>query len=235
MRTNLGRWERIGSVAAGAGLLYLAGRQARFRRGSQMVGAGLVARGVTGVCAVKHALVGDPEAASDTKRQLGGDAGIHVRESVIIGRPVEEVYAFWRDFDNLSRFLSHVERVEELDERRSHWVVRGPGNLRFEWDAEIISDDRDELLSWKSIGTPDVVSAGSVIFRSIGSEQTQVAVHFQYAPPGGRVGRGIAALLGQDPNTQVRDDLQKLKHLLEQRQDAAVGMPASTDAAHQPW
>lgn len=199
------------------------------------MGAGLVARGLTGVCAVKHALVGDAEAASDTKRQLGGDAGIHVRESVIIGRPVEEVYAFWRDFDNLSRFLSHVERVDQLDERRSHWVVRGPGHLRFEWDAEIISDDRDELLSWKSVGTPDVVSAGSVIFRAIGSEQTQVAVHFQYAPPGGKVGQGIAALLGQDPNTQVRDDLQKLKHLLEQRQDAVVAMPASTDAAHQPW
>ena len=199
------------------------------------MGAGLVARGLTGVCAVKHALTGTSEEASDTKRQLGGAAGIHVRESVIIRRPVEEVYAFWRDFDNLSRFLSHVERVDELDERRSHWVVRGPGNLRFEWDAEIISDDRDELLSWKSIGTPDVVSAGSVVFRSIGSEQTQVAVHFQYAPPGGKVGQRLAALLGQDPDAQVHDDLQKLKTLLEQRQDAAVAMPATTDGAHQPW
>lgn len=235
MRTNLGRWERIGSVAAGAGLLYLAGRQARYRRGSQVVGAGLVARGLTGVCAVKHALVGSPEEASDTKRQLGGDAGIHVRESVIIRRPVEEVYAFWRDFDNLSRFLSHVERIDVLDERRSHWVVRGPGHLRFEWDAEIITDDRDELLSWKSTGTPDVVSAGSVVFRPIGSEQTQVAVHFQYAPPGGSLGRSVAAWLGQDPNAQVHEDLQKLKALLEQRQDAAVAMPASTDVAHQPW
>lgn len=187
------------------------------------------------MCAVKHALVGDVEAASDTRRQLGGDAGIHVRESVMIRRPVEEVYAFWRDFDNLSRFLSHVERIDEIDERRSHWVVRGPGNMRFEWDAEIISDDRDELLSWKSIGTPDVVSAGSVVFRAIGSEQTQVSVHFQYAPPGGKIGRGLAALFGQDPNAQVHEDLQRLKQLLEQRQDAAVAMPASTDPAHQPW
>ena len=235
MRTNLGRWERIGSVAAGAGLLYLALRQARMRRGGQVLGAGLVARGLTGVCAVKHALVGDPDAASDTKRQLGGDAGIHVRESVIIARPVEEVYRFWRDFDNLSRFLSHVERIDELDETRSHWVVRGPGNLRFEWDAEIISDDRDELLSWRSVGHPDVVSAGSVIFRPLGSEQTQVAVHFQYAPPGGKFGRGLAAMLGQDPNAQVHADLQKLKQILEQRQDAAVAIPASTDTTHQPW
>lgn len=235
MRTNLGRWERIGSVAAGAGLLYLASRQSRMRRGSQVLGAGLVARGLTGMCAVKQALVGDAEAASDTKRQLGGSAGIHVRESVIIRRPVEEVYAFWRDFDNLARFLTHVERVDELDDRRSHWVVRGPGNLRFEWDAEIISDDRDELLSWKSVGSPDVVSAGSVVFRPIGSEQTQVAVHFQYAPPGGKVGRSLAALFGQDPNAQVHADLQTLKALLEQRQDSAVSLPATTDVAHQPW
>ena len=236
MRTNLGRWERIGSVAAGAGLLYLAMRRPRMRRGSQVLGAGLLARGVTGNCAVKRALVGDGDARSDTKRQLGGPAGIHVRESIIVDRRVEDVYRFWRDFDNLARFLRHVERVDDLGGGRSHWVVRGPGQMRFEWDAEIISDDVNELISWKSTGDADVVSAGSVIFRPLG-DRTQIAVHFQYAPPGGKVGRSIAAVLGQDPNAQVREDLGRLKSLLEQRADAASmsGSPVAAEAGHQPW
>ena len=188
MHTNLGRWERIGSVAAGAGLLYLATRRPRMRGARHALGASLLARGVTGHCPVKRALTGDEIARTDTKRWLGGTAGIHVRESVVIGRPVGEVYRFWRDLGNLARFLRHVERVDVIDARRSHWVVRGPGNMRLEWDAEILSDEPNALLSWKSTTPADIVSAGSVIFRPIGSEQTQIAVHFQYSPPGGRVG-----------------------------------------------
>ena len=225
MPMNLGRWERIGSVAAGAGLLYLASQRPRMRGARQILGAGLVARGVTGYCAVKQALVGDEAARTDTKRWLGGAAGIHVRESVVIGRPVGEVYRFWRDLANLARFLRHVERIDVIDPRRSHWVVRGPGQMRLEWDAEILSDEPDALLSWKSTTPADIVSAGSVIFRPIGSEQTQIAVHFQYSPPGGRVGRKLAALLGQDPQMQVREDLQRLRGLLERREDASVLEP----------
>ncbi|HTV01558.1 MAG TPA: SRPBCC family protein [Luteitalea sp.] len=237
MRTNLGRWERIGSVAAGAGLMYLASRRPGLRRSGQVLGAGLVARGVSGRCAVKRALVGDRDTSSDTRRALGGSSGLHVRESIIVSRPAEEVYRFWRNYDNLSRFLEHVERVDDLGGGRSHWVVRGPANTTYEWDAEIINDEPGERLAWKSVGDADVVSAGSVVFRRLGSEQTQIAVHFQYAPPGGALGRGLAAMLGQDPTTQVRDDLARLRFILEARTDAAGAIPAATTAegGHQPW
>lgn len=232
MQTNLGRWERIGSVAAGAGLLYLASRRPRMRGARQALGAHLLARGVTGHCVVKQALLGDEASRTDTKRWLGGSAGTHVRASVVIGRPVHEVYRFWRDLGNLARFLRHVERVDVLDARNSHWVVRGPGHMRLEWDAEILSDEPDALLSWKSTAPADIVSAGSVIFRPIGSQQTQVSVHFQYSPPGGSLGRKVAAVLGQDPQQQVREDLQRLRGLLERREDTAA---ASRVAEHQAW
>ena len=232
MQTNLGRWERIGSVAAGAGLLYLATRRPQSRGARQVLGAGLLARGVTGHCVVKQALLGDHSARTDTKRWLGGAAGIHVRESIVIGRPVGEVYRFWRDLGNLARFLRHVERVDVLDSRHSHWVVRGPGHMRLEWDAEILSDEPDRLLSWKSTSPADIVSAGSVIFRPIGSEQTQIAVHFQYSPPGASLGRKVAALLGTDPQAQVREDLGRLRDLLERRDSVPVD---TAPLEHQAW
>ena len=222
MQRNLGRWERIGSVAAGAGLLYLETQRPRMRGARQVLAAGLLARGVSGHCMVKQALLGDQASRTDTKRWLGGTAGIHVRESIVIGRPVHEVYRFWRNLANLARFLRHVERVDVMDTRQSHWVVRGPGNMRLEWDAEILSDEPDALLSWKSTAPADIVSAGSVIFRPIGSQQTQIAVHFQYSPPGGSLGRKVAALLGQDPQRQVREDLERLRDLLERREDAVA-------------
>lgn len=216
MTSNLGRWERIGSLAAGAGLLYLAARRPALRRGNQVLAAGLLARGISGRCAVKRALLGSNRERTSTKRQLGGAAGVHVREGVIVRRPVAEVYRFWRQLDNLSRFLEHVERVDVIDARRSHWVVRGPGQLRFEWDAEIISDEPEERIAWKSTANADVVSAGSVVFRPIGGDRTQIAVHLQYAPPGGALGQKMAALLGHDPGEQIRNDLDRLRTLLEQ-------------------
>lgn len=237
MTTNLGRWERIGSIVVGAGLLYMATRYASMKRSNQVLGVSMLARGLLGRCAVKRALLGTGAERTDTRRNLGGAAGIHVRESVIVRRPVHDVYRFWRRFDSFSRFLQHVERVDVLDAQRSHWVVRGPGGLRFEWDAEIITDEPDELISWKSTEHADVVSAGSVVFRPLGPDRTQVAVHLQYAPPGGKVGRRIASVLGQDPNAQIRDDLDRLRTLLEQRGDegpvavATVPVPPS----HQPW
>ena len=139
VRTNLGRWERIGSVAAGAGLIYMARRQPRMGRGSQVLGAGLVARGVTGTCVVKRALTGAGRDRHDTRHQLGGPAGIHVRESIIVSRPADEVYRFWRDYGNLARFLEFVERVDDLGDGRSHWVVRGPGGASYEWDAVTVT------------------------------------------------------------------------------------------------
>lgn len=241
MGMNLGRWERIGSVAAGAGLLYVAARRPSWRRVSQTLGAGLVVRGMAGACPVKQALTSQPGRRTDTRRALGGPAGIHVREKVVIRRPVHDVYAFWRDLPNLARFLRHVERVEVIDHGRSHWVVKGPGDMRFEWDAEILSDEPDALISWKSAAAADVVSAGSVIFKPMGNTHTQVSVHFQYAPPGGRAGRMVASLLGRDPAAQVRDDLDRLRDLLEGRDDvrpevgAAVTLVPDPDPAHQAW
>src|SRR4051812_22284164 len=74
-----------------------------------------------------------------------------VKKSIIINRSPEELYRFWRDFENLPRFMNHLESVRVLDDKRSHWVAKAPAGTSVEWDAEIIEDRPGELIAWRSL------------------------------------------------------------------------------------
>jgi uncharacterized membrane protein len=151
---------------------------------------------------------------SDTRHKLGGDRGIHVEESVVINRPVAEVYRFWRNFENLPKFMQHLESVAMREEGISHWVAKGPGGMNVEWDARIINEVDHKVIGWQSLEGSMISTAGSVHFDETGPA-TRVRVHLQYSPPGGKLGAAIARLFGEDPSAQVREDLRRFKSLLE--------------------
>lgn len=154
--------------------------------------------------------------ADDTRVALGGARGIHVRESIRVERPVDEVYRYWRQLDNLPKAMSHLEQVTDLGNNRSHWAIAGPAGVRFEWDAEIINDVANKVIGWRSLPHADVVSAGSVNFSPVrGGRSTQVDIHLQYSTPTGRVAAILAAALGHYPAGTIREELRRLKSLLE--------------------
>jgi len=154
--------------------------------------------------------------ADDSRTALSGRRGIEVREVVSLEKPLDEVYQFWRRLENLPRFMRHLEDVTQYGDGRSHWVACGPSGSRFEWDAEIINDVQNKVIGWRSLPNADVVSAGSVNFRSArDGRATEVAVHLQYAPPGGRLGAFAAKLFGKEPSQTIREDLRRLKQVLE--------------------
>jgi uncharacterized membrane protein len=219
-RRNMSRAEQWGSVAAGAALtLYGLG----IRKGGGLLlaaaGAMLVRRGATGHCDVYQALGVDKrrgQADADTRQVLGGAAGVKVHQAVTVNRPAAELYEFWRTLENLPRFMSHVESVQRVSDGVSHWRVKGPGRTRFEWEAQVINDIPNELIAWKSIGHPSVVSAGSVHFEDAGVDRgTRVRVKLQYSPPGGKAGAAVAKIFGRDAATEIREDLRKFKQILE--------------------
>jgi uncharacterized membrane protein len=156
--------------------------------------------------------------------------GIRVDRSISIYRPVDEVYRFFRDFKNLPRFMTHVNDIREIDDRHSHWFVKGPAGMELEWDAEIINDQPNELISWRCIGSPDVESTGSVRFeRAPGNRGTFLKVSLNYLPPGGALGATIAKLFGEEPESQIKDDLRHLKQVLEAGEIASTeGQPRGT-------
>lgn len=142
--------------------------------------------------------------------------GVTVRRTVAINKPVEEVYAFWRAFENLPRFMRHLESVTCDGPRRSRWVARAPAGRRVTWDAEIVDERPNELIAWRSLDDADIRNAGAVAFeRGPGGRGTTIRVSLAYAPPGGKFAAVIAKLFGEEPSQQVQDDLRRLKHLME--------------------
>ena len=215
-RPNISMTGRWASMVMGAALA-TAGYQ-RSNKLLGLAGLGLVARGATGYCPVSAA-VGRDTASSDTRTRLGGPRGVKVEAAININRPQQEVYAYWRQFENLPRFMSHLCEVRDVDGRRSHWIVQGPLGVKVEWDAEIINDIPPELIAWKTLGPSDVVSAGSVRFTPADNDRaTEIYVKLQYDPPAGAIGATVAWLLGNDPQHTIEEDLRRFKQLLEKGQ-----------------
>jgi uncharacterized membrane protein len=151
-----------------------------------------------------------------TRAALAGKRGIHVREAIRLEKPIAEMYRFWRQLENLPRFMTYLERVTDLGGGRSHWVAKGPAGVRVEWDAEIINEVENQVIGWQSLPGSEVVTAGSVNFDAVrGGRSTQVTVHLQYAPPAGNVGGFVATIFGREPSQTIREDLRRLKQVLE--------------------
>lgn len=222
---NISDAERWISMATGAGLAAY-GLTRRRAAGWVMTGLGvlLMRRGVTGHCRTYQMLgLNTAGTGGDTRQALGGPAGVMVEESVVISRPVAELYRFWRNLENLPRFMSHLESVERITDTLSRWRATGPAGTSLEWNAEIINEVPDQVIGWRSLEGSDVVSAGSVNFDQKGTGAgTRVRVRLQYSPPGGKVGDVVARLLGSDAATQIRQDLQRFKQLVEAGENATM-------------
>ena len=218
---NVGQAERWAS-AIGGGALALYG----LTRGSlggialALVGAALVQRGATGHCNLYDAM-GYSSAEGGGLRNsenvsVPAGRGIKVEKSVTINRPPGELYRFWRNFENLPRFMNHLESVRVTGEGRSHWVAKAPAGRSVEWDAEIYNEKEGEMIAWRTLEGADVDSAGSVHFeQAAGGRGTFVRVVLKYDPPGGKLGALVARLFGESPEQQIVEDLGRFKQLME--------------------
>lgn len=225
---NVGRPERIGSVAFGAALVtYGVRRRDPAGMIAALVGGALVLRGATGHCPVYRAIgvsTGSAEAVLHAARGdvTGRAATVNARKAVKVERVVtievdrHALYDFWRDFENLPRFMEHLVSVRVASPTRSHWVAKAPAGRTVEWDAEIINEIPGSLIAWKSAAGAEVPNAGSVHFTDApGGRGTLVRVVLDAEPPAGKLGLVLAKLFGEDPDREVREDLRKFKQLME--------------------
>lgn len=210
-RANVDDVERWVSGISGAALA-LYGLRRRSLGGTALaaLGAGLVYRSVTGRSILYEAL--------DLRlvRTTGGRQRIEVVKAMTINRSPEELYRFWRNFENLPRVMRHLESVTVQDEKRSHWVVKGPGGTHIEWDAEIVNEKANQLIAWQSCEAADIDHWGVVRFvPAPGGRGTEVTVELEYEPFAGSFGASMAKLFGEEPAQQIEEDLRRFKQLME--------------------
>lgn len=216
--TNVGSNERIVSGLAGGALVAYGVKQGGLLgAGLCLIGGGLLLRGTTGHCEMYRALNVNTAEEGSSKSPYGkGRSGkIHVTKAVTINKSQHELYQFWRNFENLPQFMTHLESVVRIDNKRSHWQAKAPLGSSVEWDAEITSDHENERIGWKSVENADVPNSGVVEFRPTANRGTEVRVTLTYEPPAGKIGALIAKLFGEEPSQQVADDLRRFKQLME--------------------
>lgn len=223
---NVGPNERWLSAAGGA-VLALFGLKRRSALGlaAAALGAGLIKRGVTGQCGLYRALGIDAARSKDQPASPKAyfERSEQVCAEVTVRRPAEELYSFWRDLSRLPEIMSHLKRVEVLDDRRSRWTATGLAGEAITWDAEIINDQRGRLIAWRSLAGADVDCAGSVRFLPTDDGlATTIKIAMDYIPPAGRVGAAAARLFGRDAGQQIQSDLERFRDHMDSLSPNAV-------------
>ena len=136
--------------------------------------------------------------------------------TVTVNRPVEEVYAFWKDPRNYALFMDELESVNPTTGGLSHWKIKAPAGMSVEWDAEVVSDMPNEMIRWRSTDESSVDNTGTVRFRKApGDRGTIVSLEVEYKPKAGPLGAGLGKVLSAIPKTQLANDLRRFKQLIE--------------------
>jgi uncharacterized membrane protein len=154
--------------------------------------------------------------SEDQGARRSEEQSMNVKHAITVNRSPEELYQFWHDFQNLPRFMNHLESVQVTGPGRSHWKAKAPLGSTVEWDAEITEDRPNELIAWRSVAGADVDNNGQVRFvRGPAGRGTEVHVELRYNPPGGAIGATVAKFFGEEPNQQIQDDLRAFKQVME--------------------
>ncbi|HTG44681.1 MAG TPA: SRPBCC family protein [Verrucomicrobiae bacterium] len=224
-------WSRVGGDAMDLALMGLAFASGQTNR-SRLCAATAAVAGVTAL---------DIICSEDMTRtrKAGGANGVHkgnirVKSAVTINRPKEELYRFWQNFENLPRFMYYLDSVRVTEARRSHWIAKGPGGKKVEWDSEVIDERPNELIAWRTLPGSQVHHNGIVRFEAAtGGRGTVVRVEMEYKPPGGVLGATVAKLMHREPGQELHDSLRYFRQLMETgviptTVGQSAGRPAST-------
>jgi uncharacterized membrane protein len=147
---------------------------------------------------------------------LTGSRGMRAEANVLIGRPPEECYRFWRDQGNLARCFGSDVWVRETGERTVHWTIQLPGGRKFEWDVEIVEEEQPQRISWRHVPGGPIGAAGSVTFEAApGNRGTLVRVQIDYSHPAAGAIAALTRLFGKHPEQVLYKMLRRMKQLLE--------------------
>ncbi len=207
---NVGKTERALSAVAGSLLLYYVTKKHKADALLSLAGGYLLYRAISGHCSAYSLLQKQKEGMPDHPRN------INVRTSVTVNRPRDEVYAFWRNLENLPLFMRHLDHVDELDPITSAWKIKIPGGMGdVRWEAQIVKEERGSEISWQSAPGASIENVGKINFSDTPSGATRIDVLFSYRAPMGVVGERLSRLLTPMFRNIVERDIHRVKEFLE--------------------
>jgi uncharacterized membrane protein len=222
--------ERMISTTFGA-LLLSNGVSNLFRRPSSaliktVLGGYLMYRGASGNCAL-YSMLGN-------KENFVHSGSLNVKLTMVVNKPRNEVYQFWRKLENLPSFMKHLKTVQEQDNKRSHWEALLPGNIGIvKWDAEIVEEEENSKIAWRSVPNSTIENAGKVVFEeALGGQGTKLDILISYRPPAGDIGRGVGKLLTPIVEKYIREDVCNFKDHIETKQGDSQNV--GTSIQHEP-
>ncbi|MFA9191599.1 SRPBCC family protein [Flavobacterium sp. FZUC8N2.13] len=206
LKTNVSTLERIAMVTSGAYLLYKGTTQNEKNIGKITAGSAMLIRGFSGYCPLY-------DAVDHLKNDKASN--VNIRLNSVINKPVSEVYAFWRDLENLPKFMNHLQSVETINSTLSEWKAKGPAGIgSLTWKAEIIKDEKERLLSWQSIPESTIKNTGKIIFKPKG-QTTEMDITISYHAPLGIAGEAAAKFLNPYFEKLIKDDIMNFKTYME--------------------
>lgn len=215
-QANVGVFERMASTVAGTVMVTRGLRKpSAGRLLFAAAGADLIYRGITGHCAIYSMLGANTATRSRSGSEIAASAP-EVKRSITIGKSPEELYAFWRNPDNLAKVVAHFAEVTPQRDGILHWRVRGPLKQVFEWDSEHTEEQPNRVLSWQSLPGSSLLNQGRITFEpgpdGVG---TEVTLRMQFEPPLGGIGAGLVNAFHKIPRTIAGQTLRRFKSLAE--------------------
>jgi uncharacterized membrane protein len=220
---NISSGEQKLSVIAG-GLLTLSALRHSPKSALTLLALGgtLLYRGLTGHCPLYQRLGISPQEGFASR-------AIEIDESLTINKPRAEVYGFWQNLENLPKFMHHLISVTRTGDNTTHWIARAPRDFTtVEWDAETLEQRTNEVIAWRSLPDADIHNTGRVEFAdAAGGRGTQLRVRILYQPPAGPLGAAAAGLLNPVLSSMIKQELRRLRSLLETGEIATTeGQPS---------
>jgi uncharacterized membrane protein len=139
-----------------------------------------------------------------------------VGRTVTVGKPAQELYAFWRKFERFPEFMDNVREIRRIDETRSEWIIEAPAGATVSVKTRIVEDVAGKTIAWVSEPDSQIEHEGRVEFADAPPGRgTYVRLLLRYTPPAGELGRLVAKVMQREPNVQARRDLRRFKQLME--------------------
>jgi uncharacterized membrane protein len=136
-------------------------------------------------------------------------------KEVVIHQPLETVYSFCAQYENLPRIMNNLKSVRSIGESRTHWVMKGPDSIVIEWDAVTMTEP-NEAISWRSIEGSEIKTTGAILLKSIGNKRaTSLTLKLYYAPAFSEFPGIFSELFNSETSRQLEAGLEQFRNRIE--------------------